>query len=345
MRSRSSSSSQRGASCLEALFVTLVIVLLLAVLWYFAESCGKRESTETAGTTKPAAAPRYRCLTTPDGLVPVKAVIARPEGIDLRASPSESAGSVQHASAMASYVVVAKEGEFYHLGLDPRSAQGVGWVNRRDILLWTTKEGLQPNRDDPVNDPLLLWPDKRFIGNRNQKYYRQRAKAASEQPSPVLDVDGGRYQIAMRWQSTDYAERGIREAWTDRVAEPQDVRFYYFTTRDDVREMFERVNQSLLELTSGGASDHPLIAFFKEHVGMTVGEQIDMRENDLSMLQRVLRDLRNPISIAEKQPAEIRRDAERMKRDLRRLRDFYQNPDHWNAQGEGWLPRDHLPGR
>lgn len=341
MRSRASFANSRGASCGETLFLVLVIVLVVALIWSLA-TCGKKKPDDEASQTEPTP---YRCLTTPDGLVPVKAVIANVDGLDLLASPSATAERSRHAPAMASFVVVKQEGDFYQLGLDPKSDASVGWVNKRDILLWTTKEGLQPSRPDPQNDPLLLWPEQKNIGNRNQKHYRQRPDAASEEPLPVLHADSGRYQVAAHWQSSDYANRGVRELWTDRVSEPQDVRFYYFTTKDDVRQMFERVNQSLLELSSGGASDHPLIAFFKEHVGMTVGEQIDLQENDLSMMQRVLRDLRNPISIAEKQPAEIKRDAERMKRDLRRLRDFYQNPDHWNERGEGWLPRDHLPGR
>jgi len=75
-----------------------------------------------------------------------------------------------------------------------------------------------------------------------------------------------------------------------------------------------------------------------------VGEQIDLRnEDDLPLLRRILRNLRNPLSNAEKQPADIRRDSERMKRNLSQMRQFYQNPDSWNAQGQGWLPREYLP--
>lgn len=332
--------SERGASCGEVAFILLIILVVIGVLWGLAESCGKTPP----GRPPVAQAPRYKCLTTPDGLVPIKAVIARPDGVNILDAPSPNAGVKYHAKAMTPFVVLTR-GEYYKLGTDPKSDQAVGWVHHRDLHEWTTKEGLQPNYANADRRPLLLWEDKRHIGNEDEEHFVERPDNAQDQPFPVSESDDGRYRIVLRWQSDDYQSRGVTRAWTDRVAVPDDVRFFYLTTKDDVREMFENVNQALLELNSAGASDHPLIKFYNEHVAVTVGEEIDMKEDDLPTLRRVLRDLRNPISIAEKQPAEIRRDAERMRRDLKRLREFYQNPEHWNDRGEGWLPREYLPGR
>jgi len=65
-------------------------------------------------------------------------------------------------------------------------------------------------------------------------------------------------------------------------------------SRDEVRADFESLNQALLDLAGGGSSEHPINELLKPHVRLTVGEQIDLRnEDDLPLLRRILRNLRN----------------------------------------------------
>lgn len=337
---------QRGATVGEVAFLLLVVgavVIGLLTLLGRARKALQGERTDSAALAA-VSPPAYKCLTTADKLVPIKAVIRDRNGSNLFSEASTDSTVLGKAKSFSIYVALAQQGDFVQLGTDSLSGKPAGWVRRNDILMWTTKEALRPNKANGERRPLRLWERKEAIGSPKVTY-EERLDADPSQPYPVLESDAGRYRIALTWQADDYRDQGVSTAWTDKVVVPDEVRFFYYTTRDELRGDFESVNQALLALDSGGNSEHPLVALLKPHVRVTVGEQIDLRGDDLPLFRRILRDLRNPISIAERQPADIKRDSERMKADLKHLRDFYQNNDNWNSQGEGWLPREYLPGR
>jgi hypothetical protein len=261
-------------------------------------------------------------------------------------SPSLSSRVVGHAAKFAIYIALRQQESFLEVGNDPLSKKAAGWVPPGHVLLWATKEALRPNKANSERQPLRLWTAKSDVGNRAKVAYEEIADADPPPPYPVLEADGSQYRIAMTWQTADFTATGVDSAWTAAVAVPDDVRFFYYVSRDELRTDFESINQALLDLGSGGSSEHPINELLKPHVRITVGDQIDLqKEDDLPLLRRILRNLRNPLSTTEKQPADIERDTARMKQDLVHLREFYQNPDNWNAQGEGWLPREYLPAR
>lgn len=247
---------ERGISTAEVLFILVLIgVLLVAIFAVLGHS--KKPSPPGPLSLRPPAgsAPHYAGLTTPDGLVPIKAVITPPNGSDLYESPSLSSRVVGHAAKFAIYVALRRQESFLEVGNDPLSKTAVGWVPRGHVLLWATREALRPNKANSERQPLRLWTAKSDVGNREKVAYEEIADADPPPPYPVLEADGSQYRIAMTWQSEDFSANGVDSAWTGAVAVPDEVRFFYYVSRDELRTDFESINQALLDLGSGGSSE------------------------------------------------------------------------------------------
>src|SRR3954471_224272 len=93
---------QRGFSAAEVLFILVLIGVLIVAAFALLGHSKKAPTTgpvplRLGGGGGPAplrraagGAPHYASLTTPDGLVPIKAVITPPDGSDLYEGPSLS---------------------------------------------------------------------------------------------------------------------------------------------------------------------------------------------------------------------------------------------------------------
>jgi hypothetical protein len=283
-------------------------------------------------------------MTTPDGLVPLKAVVVPRSGAIVYSSPSTEQPTANRLPMFQSYFPQEQRAKFFRVGNDPTSEQSIGWVRANDVILWPTREALRPNRGNPDRKRLHVWRNRGDIGNPALITYDEDEDADPSRPYPVLEAAGKSYLIALTWQTADFSDVGVDAAWTQPLDVPDDVQFYYLTTRSELQKNFEQLNAALLDLSSGSHSEHPVVQLLKKNVDISVGEKVETGENDPNVLRRILRDLRNPMKIAEKQPAEIRAESANMQRTLARLRRFYQNAANWDDRGIGWLPADAVPG-
>jgi len=326
---------QRGATVGEALFALLLFSALILIIWL-----ALREKKPTKTTVES----RYHCLMASDGVIPLKALIMPREGITVRKEANDSSAGVEQAAMFSTWFAAARKDGYILLSRDPmREDSAVGWVPERRVLLWATKEAMRPNYDNPSRRRFDLWKKRDDAGIAGRPGYDENDDSDAK-PCPVLESDNGFYKVAMIWQKHDYSDIGVGTAWTAKLTVPDDVRFYYLTTRSELQSDIEGFAESLVELRGGSNSEHPVLQLLKKNVNVRVGRNVTNEGDDVSAVRRILRELRGPSHIADRQPAEIRRDAERMQQRLKRLRQFYEEPKQWDSRGFGWLPSEYLPG-
>ncbi|MEA2571245.1 MAG: hypothetical protein QOI24_3246 [Acidobacteriota bacterium] len=334
---------QRGRTFGEVMFVCVILSAVIVGGYALLRPGAAKPAPPPVKGVFAEAPPGYKAMTTPDGLIPLKAVIAPSSGSIVYSSPNGGAATTKRLSMFESYFPIEASGDYVRVGNDPMSAASLGWVRRSEVILWPTREAMRPNTSNPDRRPLLLWDKRDSVGDLRSVRYRENAGSEPPQPYPVLAVDRGALLIALTWQSADYSRIGVNTAWTPPLTIPDDARFYYLTTREELKRHFEQYNQTLLEMRSGVSPDAPILKLLKNHVEVTVGEHID-HDDDPGFLRRILRELRNPLRLTDRQDADIRRDSETMRRKLAKLRTFYENPENWSTRGIGWLPADYLPG-
>lgn len=327
-----------GRTTAEMIFAAVVFAALAFVVYIFLRP-------GSSPPTAPVEAKRiYKTLTTADGMIPLKAVIVPRDGAILFSAPDAATATDRRLPMFESYFPLHRRGEFLDLSNDPTSEKSIGWVKASSALIWPTREALRPNKSNVDRKPLRLWRRREDVGNSALVAYDEDPEADPAKPYPVIDDAVGSYEIALTWQSADFANIGVDTAWTGRLDIPDDARFYYLTTREELKRRYEEMNAALLDLTGGKNSRNPLIQLLKSNINIATGDKIDSGDEDVGLLRRILRDLRNPLKIAAMQPSEVRRDSANMRRKLERLRRFYQNRDNWNERGIGWLPAEDLPG-
>ncbi|HEX7981718.1 MAG TPA: hypothetical protein VF461_24130 [Gemmatimonadaceae bacterium] len=326
---------ERGATCGEVLFTLLVFAAVVFVIWLALR--GKKEPPVAATTS------RYRCLTAEGGLIPLKALVMPRKGATLRESPDATSPVVATAPMFSTWFAAERKDGYLALARDPTSGKAVGWIPEQRVLLWATKEALQPKYDNPSRRRFDLWKKREDVGISGRPGYDENADSDGD-PCPVLESHDGHYKVAMIWQKQDFSDVAVGTAWTEKLRVPDDVRFFYLTTRPELKADIESFAESLVELRGGSNSDHPVLQILKGNVNVRVGRHVTNEGDDVGAVRRILRKLRGPSRIADRQPAEIRRDAERMQQRLRRLRTFYEEPRNWDERGFGWLPSEYLPG-
>jgi hypothetical protein len=334
-----STHKERGRTAGETIFALLVIAAIGFGVYLFVRPPVKSATP----TSSPSPKHKYKCMTTPDGLVPLKAVIVPRQGAAVYTSPRADAATEQRLPMFESYFPVAGEAGFLRVGNDPMSEQSIGWLRKSDVLLWPTREALSPNRANPDRKMLTLWLRRDEVGDAQRVAYDEDPDADQSKPYPVLDVSKGSFKIALTWQTSDFSDVGVDTAWTQPLEVPDDARFFYLTTRNELKKDIEEMNAAFADLDAGTHAEHPIIRFLKKNVDMTIGEKVDSGD-DTNVLRQILSVLRNPLKIAREQPAEIRRDSANLRRKLGKLREFSQNGANWNSRGTGWLPAEYLPG-
>jgi hypothetical protein len=325
---------ERGAGTAQTFF--MIVILATVVVAAYLLLRGKNEPAA------PAAAPRYRCMTTRDGLVPLKILIVPTNGARVHSAAGTDTGTDRRLPMYSTWFPLERRGEYVKVGTSATSTTAIGWLRERDVLFWSTKEALRPNKANRARTPLHLWLTREDVGNMAKIKYRE-LDDTDPPPYPVLANSGGSYQLALIWQSTDFEKVGVATAWTGTLRIPDDARFYYITTKPELRQDIEDLTAAYHELNSGGTAAHPVLQFLKKKVDITIARDITKPEDDAGILQKILRELRGPQKTMGQQPAEIRRDAANIRKRIERLRRFYENGESWDEQGFGWLPSDYLP--
>jgi len=286
--------------------------------------------------------PRYKSMTTSGGIVPLKALIAAADGAVVYSAPRDDAPTARRLDMFTLWYPFERRGPFIRIGSSALSDKTIGWVKADEVVVWTTKEGIAPNYANPARRPFDLWKSLENAGTYGHADYRENEDFDIE-PYPVLASQNGHYNVAVLYQNKEATEVAVDTAWTANLEVPGEARFYYLTTRPELKEDLEQITTSILELNSGSSAEHPILQLLKKHVDIAVARDITTDEDDAGLLRRILRELRGPQSVASMQPAEIRRDAEKMKKSLGDLKRFYEEKDNWDEQGFGWLPSELVP--
>lgn len=336
------SNTERGATIGEVLFVLAALAVFVLIVVLILTKWGN--SPSTAATQHPAVAKlNYHCETTKDGLIPLKAVIAVYNGAPVYREASANSASGERLPMFESFFSIHEQGSFVELAGDPFSGKSIGWVERKHVILWATREAIKPNRGNPSRRLTNLWRRVEDVGREDKITFVEDPENDPPNPYPVLEAKNRSYHIAVPWQSEDFERVGVSTGWTDHLEVPDDVHFYYLITRTDLQHDLERLDDALLQLRSGPHAAHPIVSLLRGTAHVTVGEGIDDSSGDPTLIRRILRQLRNPLSITEKQPADIKQEGERMRLKLSKLRRFYNDQSNFNARGIGWVAREDLP--
>ncbi|HKR64458.1 MAG TPA: hypothetical protein VJZ00_12070 [Thermoanaerobaculia bacterium] len=328
--------AQRGRSCAEVFLILIVFSAFLFGIWLLLHP-GKKEAATPAKKVA-----RYRSMTTPDGVIPLKALIAAEDGARVYSDAREDAKTARMLDMFSMWFPYERRGAFLRVGASALSDKTIGWVKASDVVMWTTKEGIAPNYANKSRRAFDLWKDLSNAGNYGHADYRENEDFDIE-PYPVLASANGHYNVAVLYQNEEATKVAVDTAWTANLEVPAEARFYYLTTRPELKEDLEQLTTSILELNSGTSAEHPILQLLKKHVDVAVARDITTDSDDIGVLRKILRELRGPQSLATMQPAEIRRDAANMQKRLGDLKRFYEERDHWNEQGFGWLPSELWP--
>jgi hypothetical protein len=330
--------AEAGRTAGETIFALIVFSAIVVVIYVLL-----RPGQSGGGPLTPPSKPKYKCLTNADGLIPLKAVVLPRDGAVLFSAPNAAAATGERLPMFESYFPLRRREDYIELANDPMSDKSIGWVDKKSVLLWPTRETLRPNKENTERQPLRLWVRLQDVG-RAEPAFEEDLEADPAKPYPVLSKSGRNFQIAMTWQKSDYSDGGVATAWTSPIDIPDDARFYCLVTRNELKRVLESVTAALIDLASGKHAENPIVKLLKGNVEITAGDKIDTGDDDLGLMRKILRDLQNPLKIASKQSSEIRSESTNMKRQLDRLRRFYLTNDNFDGRGMAWLPEEDLPG-
>jgi hypothetical protein len=320
-------------------FLIIAAVLLGVALLILAALGPEKGSAPPSGDPPQR---RYKSMMAPGGTVPLKVLVMREEGSDVHAQPNGPSKSTHVDTLTIWYPFEEKDG-FTRIGKSPMKDETIGWIRSAEAAKWTTKEGIKPNDANRERPRFHLWSDRTLAGTSAPPTYAENPDYEIEQPYPVLAAADGQYQVAIMAQTSAGDDLRVTAAWSAKLRVPDDALFYYLTTREELNEDLTEITTSILEIQSGGSAGHPVLRVLKNYVDIAVARDIVNDSDDESWIRKVLTELRGPHSVAGLQEAELRRDAQKMKNRLDRMKRFYNTPGVWNERGQGWLPSELLP--
>lgn len=319
--------------------IIIVIVLLVVVLLILA-ALGPRNGSEPPYEDPPQR--RYKSMMAPGGTVPLKVLVMMEEGSDIHSQPNGTSKNT-HVDTLTIWYPFEEKHGFMRIGKSPMRDETIGWIRSAEVAKWTTKEGIKPNDANRERPRFHLWSDRKVAETSAPPTYAENPYFEIEQPYPVLAASNGQYQVAMMAQTPAGDDLHVAAAWSAKLRVPDDALFYYLTTREELNEDLTEITTSILEIQSGGSAGHPVLRVLKNYVDIAVARDIVNDNDDETWVRKILLELRGPRSVAGLQEAELRRDAQKMKNRLDRMKRFYNTPGVWNGQGQGWLPSELLP--
>jgi hypothetical protein len=316
--------------------LVIFVVAALGLFIYFAFLAPKKDGP------KPVEKPHYECMTSASGLVPLKAVTTNPYNADIYANPQTLIRAGQ-AEFFKIYFVFDKQEEYYQIGTTPFSQQIQGWIKKNDGILWSHREALEL-KIKPDAQPIYIWENKAEIGDRDKVNYTQRTDILPATPYPVLQVDGHHYKIALTWQTKAWDKKGAAAGWTSPLQTPQDATVVCYITRNELGKRLETLLTTLKELQTKPYSDHPIIQLFKEDLGITFGQGLNLEDESIGFLKKVAGEAPKMPAVFQKHPEEIRGELQKVWQTFTRLRNFFEDNSNWDKGGGGWIPIDLIPG-
>jgi hypothetical protein len=312
------------------LIIAIVILAVIFSIWLLLGG-GRKQQPVPNSPRKPL----YKSMMAPGGVVPMKVLVMMEDGSVLYREPNAATAAQDRLGALTIWYPFEERDGYTRIGKSPLNEKTTGWVRSAELAKWTTKEGILPNHAN-------FWSDRAQAGTSVRPTYRENPDFDVEQPFPVLVAADSQYQVALISQNIAGDELLVATAWTQKLRVPDDALFYYLTTREELKEDLAEITTTILEINSGGSAEHPVLKYLKKHVDITVARDIVSDQDDANWLRRVLLELRGPRSVAGLQEAELRRDAQKMKNRLEKMKRFYDTPGFWNEQGQGWLPSNLL---
>ncbi len=321
--------------------VLLIAVVLLIVALLILALLGPRDGTQPPAGDPPQR--RYKSMMAPGGIVPLKVLVMMEEGSDVHVEPSATSKTNTHVDTLTIWYPFEERDGFTRIGKSPMTDETIGWIRSNEVAKWTTKEGIKPNDANRERPPFHLWSDRKLAGTSTPPTYAENPDFEIEQPYAVLAAADGQYQVAMMAQTRAGDDLRVTAAWSAKLRVPDDALFYYLTTREELNEDLAEITTSIFEIQSGGSASHPVLRVLKNYVDIAVARDIVNNSDDENWVRKILLELRGPRSVAGLQEAELRRDTQKMKNRLDRMKRFYNTPGAWNEQGQGWLPSELLP--
>ena len=345
---------QKGFTLLELILVLVVIVLAVYFLFNVLGSNKKKdqainqpgEISQGNGEnpqTKELYKPKYKCLTPSNSqLIPLKVYTASPQNIYLYNEPKLSALTGSQLGFFKMFFVYDKKDGFYQIGHDPFSGNTLGWMLGSDVFEWSTREALELECKQNTN-PKYIWEKEEDIGKDNWKY-KQRTDIDEIFRFPIMAAKGNHFKIALTWQTQTWDQKGVAMGWTSEIKTPDEAKIVCYLTRKELEERMTKLLAALKDLKNKPISDHPILKLFKEDLGITFGNGLDLENASIGFYKRVAEEAPEVPSVFRKLPTEIRNEYQRMMETFDRMRRFYENSSNWNERGGGWIPIELIPG-
>lgn len=321
---------------LGEVIIIIVVVGIMALLIFVV--FGKKDDTEVKEELKT----NYKCMTTESGLVPLKVVAANPKDVAVYNKPETGSRAMDTVKFFEKFFVYKKKNGFYQIGDDPLSGQTRGWIKKSNGIIWPHQEALDLKNNNA--QPIYIWEKKAEIGNVNEVDYEQRIDNPKSIPYPMLDVDGHHYKIALTWQTANWDSKGAAAGWTSTMQTPRDAEVVCYTTRKELETRLEKLLATIKELQTKPFSDHPIIQLFKEDLGITFGQGLDLEDQSIGFLKKVAGEAPKMPAVFQKHPDEIRGELQKVWKTFTRLRSFFEDSSNWDKRGRGWIPIELIPG-
>lgn len=327
---------KNGFSLGEVIIIIVVVgIVALLIFGVF----GKKNDSKV----KEPERTKYKCLTTESGLVPLKVVTANPNNVIVYNKPETGSQSGKALGFFKAFFVFKEKGGFYQIGTDPLSEQTLGWIKKLDGIVWHHREALEL-KVKPNAQPIYIWENKADVNNTSKVNYEQRTDNSKRLRYPVLDVNGHHYKIALTWQTANWDKKGAAAGWTSPIKTPQDANVVCYITRQELETRLEKLLAILKELQTKPYSDHPIIQLFKEDLGITFGQGLDLEDESIGFLKKVAGEAPKMPAVFKKHPDEIRGELRKVWKTFTRLRVFFEDSSNWDNRGGGWIPIELIPG-
>jgi len=276
------------------------------------------------------------------GRIPKKAVI-------MAANPSvygpsgETIGTLPGA-LFATYYVFGFDKDKTHLliGSSPYEPKTVGWIESKDVLLWNTREGIEPVFRE--NRPMPLWETANGAWSGvPPRWEHSGGGTRSQRVLRVLGRNGNALHVAMIYGRPDERDWRVTHAWTGAVDVGFDAKLRYFVNKTALHDDIEQLQDDWVKLQDGAAAETSLMRFLRHDLGLRVGPGMESSNPTWAWIQEKVRALNIPIEGYARQPADIQRDMANKKGQIAELVKFLRSPDNWDSYDTGWLPAELVP--
>jgi hypothetical protein len=319
-------------------FTMLLVVLAVLGISIYYIFLDKKEPEP-----KPVEKPKYKCMTTNSGMIPLKVVIANPNNAEIYTKPNTASTRAQtQLEFFEKIYVFQQQNDFFQVGTDPFLEKTLGWIKRTDAIPWSHRQGLEFKYKPNV--PVYIWEKKDEIGDTGNADYQKRTDVAVYEQYPILEIDKSRYKIALTWQSGNWEEKGAATGWTDSLKTPGDATVVCYITKTELKERMEKLLAALKELQNQPYASHPIIQLFKEDLNITFGGGLNLEDESIGYMKKVAGEAPKMPAVFMKQPEEIRGELQKMWRTFTRLRAYYEDENNWKKRGAGWIPMELIPG-